>query len=459
VRKTKEILLIVEDDAGLQKQMRWSFDAYETLVAGDRESALVHLRRHEPAVVTLDLGLPPDPDGASEGLATLEQILMLSPDTKVIVVTGNQDRANAVKAVAMGAYDFYQKPFDPEVLGLVVERAFRLHALQQENRQLQQLQDSPMQGILTRDPGMLKMCRSVEKVAPSDATVLLLGESGTGKELLAKALHQLGPRSAKRFVAINCAAIPENLLESELFGYEKGAFTGANKQTRGKIEFADGGTFFLDEVGDLSLALQAKILRFLQERVIERVGGREEISVDVRIVCATHQDLKKLIEESRFREDLYYRLSEIVIAVPPLRDRHGDAALLAHAFMHKFSRQEGRSILSFTQDALRAVEAYPWPGNVREMENYVKRAVIMTDGSQIGAEDLGLSAPAGEPEPINLREVRDAAERNAIIKALSRVDGNILAAAELLGVSRPTLYDLVDRLGLKQSVSIKKAED
>jgi len=459
VRKTKEILLIVEDDAGLQKQMRWSFDAYETLVAGDRESALVHLRRHEPAVVTLDLGLPPDPDGASEGLATLEQILMLAPDTKVIVVTGNQDRANAVKAVAMGAYDFYQKPFDPEVLGLVVERAFRLHALQRENRQLQQLQDSPMQGILTRDPGMLKMCRSVEKVAPSDATVLLLGESGTGKELLAKALHQLGPRSAKRFVAINCAAIPENLLESELFGYEKGAFTGANKQTRGKIEFADGGTFFLDEVGDLSLALQAKILRFLQERVIERVGGREEISVDVRIVCATHQDLKKLIEESRFREDLYYRLSEIVIAVPPLRDRHGDAALLAHAFMHKFSRQEGRSILSFTQDALRAVEAYPWPGNVREMENYVKRAVIMTDGSQIGAEDLGLSAPAGEPEPINLREVRDAAERNAIIKALSRVDGNILAAAELLGVSRPTLYDLVDRLGLKQSVSIKKAED
>jgi two-component system NtrC family response regulator len=459
VRKTKEILLIVEDDAGLQKQMRWSFDAYETLVAGDRESALVHLRRHEPAVVTLDLGLPPDPDGASEGLATLEQILMLAPDTKVIVVTGNQDRANAVKAVAMGAYDFYQKPFDPEVLGLVVERAFRLHALQRENRKLQQLQDSPMQGILTRDPGMLKMCRSVEKVAPSDATVLLLGESGTGKELLAKALHQLGPRSAKRFVAINCAAIPENLLESELFGYEKGAFTGANKQTRGKIEFADGGTFFLDEVGDLSLALQAKILRFLQERVIERVGGREEISVDVRIVCATHQDLKKLIEESRFREDLYYRLSEIVIAIPPLRDRHGDAALLAHAFMHKFSHQEGRSILGFTQDALRAVEAYPWPGNVREMENYVKRAVIMTDGSQIGAEDLGLSAPAGEPEPINLREVRDAAERNAIIKALSRVDGNILAAAELLGVSRPTLYDLVDRLGLKQSVSIKKAED
>jgi two-component system NtrC family response regulator len=459
VRKDQVTLLIVEDDPGLQKQMRWSFDAYETLVAGDRESALVQLRRHEPAVVTLDLGLPPDPDAASEGLATLEQILALMPDTKVIVVTGNQDRANAVKAVAMGAYDFYQKPFDPEVLGLVVERAFRLHALQQENRRLQQPQDSPMQGIITRDPGMIKMCRSVEKVAPSDATVLLLGESGVGKELLARALHRLSPRSAERFVAINCAAIPENLLESELFGYEKGAFTGANKQTRGKIEFAHGGTFFLDEVGDLSLALQAKILRFLQERVVEHIGGREEIPVDVRIVCATHQNLKKLIEEGRFREDLYYRLSEIVIAIPPLRDRHGDAALLAHAFMHKFSREEGRSIRGFKQDALHAIEAYPWPGNVREMENYIKRAVIMTDGSQIGAEDLGLSAPAGEPEPVNLREVRDEAERKAIIKALSRVDGNILAAAELLGVSRPTLYDLVDRHGLKQSGSTKADEN
>ena len=459
MRKNKEILLIVEDDPGLQKQMRWSFDANETLVAGDRESALMQLRRHEPAVVTLDLGLPPDPDGASEGLATLEQILALVPDTKVIVVTGNQDRANAVKAVGMGAYDFYQKPFDPEVLGLVVERAFRLHALQQENRRLQRSQDSPMQGIITRDPGMLKMCRSVERVAPSDATVLLVGESGTGKELLARALHQLSPRSAKRFVAINCAAIPENLLESELFGYEKGSFTGANKQTRGKIEFADGGTFFLDEVGDLSPALQAKILRFLQERVVERIGGREEIPVDVRIVCATHQNLKKLIEESRFREDLYYRLSEIVITIPPLRERHGDAALLAHAFMHKFRRQEGRSLLGFKQDALDAIETYAWPGNVREMENFVKRAVIMADGSQISAEDLDLPVPTEKPGLVNLREVRDEAERKAIIKVLSRVDGNILNAAELLGVSRPTLYDLVNRHGLKQSVSVKADED
>ena len=457
--KDKEVLLIVEDDPGLQKQMRWSFDAYETLVAGDRESALVQLRRYEPPVVTLDLGLPPDPDGASEGLATLEQILALAPDTKVILVTGNQDRANAVKAVGLGAYDFYQKPFDPEILGLVVGRAFGLHALQRENRQLQQLQDSPLQGIITRDAGMLKICRSVEKVAPAQATVLLLGESGTGKELLAKAVHQLSPRSAKRFVAINCAAIPENLLESELFGYEKGAFTGANKQTRGKIEYADGGTFFLDEVGDLSLSLQAKLLRFLQERVVERIGGREEIPVDVRIVCATHQNLKKLIEENRFREDLYYRLSEIVISIPPLRERHGDAALLAHAFMHKFSRQEGRALLRFKQDALDAIEAYPWPGNVREMENYIKRAVIMAEGTQIGAEDLSLKTALVELEPVNLRQVRDEAERKAIIKVLSRVDGNIIKAAELLGVSRPTLYDLINRYGLKQSVAVKADED
>ena len=454
----KEILLIVEDDPGLQKQMRWSFDDYEVIVAGDRENALLQLRRHEPAVVTLDLGLPPDADGASEGLTTLKEILALMPDTKVIVVTGNHDRANAVKAIGSGAYDFYQKPFDPEIMGLAVQRAFRLHALQQENRRLQQSQDTSMQGIISRDPGMLKLCRSVEKVAPSDATVLLQGESGTGKELLAKALHQLSPRASKRFVAINCAAIPENLLESELFGYEKGAFTGASKQTRGKIEIADGGTFFLDEVGDLPLPLQAKLLRFLQERVVERLGGREEIPVDVRIVCATHQNLKKLIEDGRFREDLYYRLSEIVIAIPPLRERPGDATLIAHALMQKFCAQEGRSLLGFEQDALDAIEGHPWPGNVREMENYMKRAVIMAEGVKIGAEDLGLVQVSGTPEPVNLRQVRDEAERKAIIKVLSRVDGNIVSAAALLGVSRPTLYDLINRHGLKQSVSVKAEE-
>jgi two-component system NtrC family response regulator len=456
--KDSAALLIVEDDPGLQKQMRWSFDAHETLVAGDRESALTLVRRHEPPVVTLDLGLPPDADGASEGLATLEQILALAPDTKVIVVTGNQDRANAVKAVGLGAYDFCQKPFEPQVLGLVVDRAFRLHALQQENRQLRQARESPSLGIITRDPAMLRVCRNVEKVAPSDATVLVVGESGTGKELLAKALHQLSPRSARRFVAINCAAIPENLLESELFGYERGAFTGATRQTKGKIEFADGGTFFLDEVGDLSPPLQAKLLRFLQERVLERVGGREEIAVDVRIVCATHQNLKKLIETGRFREDLYYRLSEIEVAIPPLRDRPGDATLLAHAFMHKFALGEARPVLSFKQDALDAIEAYGWPGNVREMENFVKRAVIMSEGSHITAADLGLPAPDGAPEPVNLREVRDEAERRAIVRVLSRVDGNVADAAQLLGVSRPTLYDLINRHGLKQATSVKSED-
>lgn len=441
----KNVLLIVEDDLGLQKQMRWSFDDSETIFAADRESALAQLRRHEPPVVTLDLGLPPDSNGASEGLATLEQMLVLAPETKVIVVTGNQDRANAVKAVGMGAYDFYQKPFDPEVLRLMVGRAFRLYALQQENRRLQELQEAPTLGIITRDPGMLKVCRSVEKVAPSDATVLILGESGTGKELIARGLHRFSPRATKRFVAINCAAIPENLLESELFGYEKGAFTGAHRQTRGKIEFADGGTFFLDEVGDLSPALQAKMLRFLQERVVEHLGGREEIGVDVRIVCATHQNLKKLIAEGRFREDLYYRLSEIVISIPPLRDRPGDAALLARALMNKFNQQEGRSIRGFAQDAIIAIESYAWPGNVREMENCIKRAVIMAGGPQIDVADLGLDAPSGAAEPLNLRQVRDDAERTAIIKVLSRVDGNIVHAAQLLGVSRPTLYDLIKR--------------
>ncbi|MEW5943480.1 MAG: PEP-CTERM-box response regulator transcription factor [Pseudomonadota bacterium] len=448
--QNKGTLLVVEDDPGLQKQMRWSFDGYEVIIAGDRESALAQLRRHEAPVVTLDLGLPPDADHASEGLAALEQILALAPDTKVIVVTGNQDRSNAVKAIGMGAYDFYQKPFDPEVLGLVVERAFRLHALQQENRRLQLgCVESPMGGIITRDPGMLKVCRSVEKVAPSTATVMLLGESGTGKELLARALHQLSPRAGKRFVAINCAAIPENLLESELFGYEKGAFTGAAKQTPGKIEYADGGTFFLDEVGDLPLPLQAKLLRFLQERVVERIGGRQEIPVDVRIVCATHQKLKELITAGRFREDLFYRLSEIVIEIPPLRDREGDAALLAHAFMNKFASQARHAVRGFSQDALDAIENHTWPGNVREMENCIKRAVIMAEGSQISAGDLGLEAAEKELEPVNLRQVREDAERRAILKVLGRVDGNIAKAAELLGVSRPTLYDLINRHGLK----------
>ncbi len=443
-------LLIIEDDPGLQKQLRWSFDEYEVVVAGDREAALAQIRRHEPAVVTMDLGLPPDPDGATEGLATLQQILALAPATRVIVLTGNQDRANAVKAIAMGAYDFHQKPCDQEVLGLVLQRAFMLHALQQENRRMQQLQsDSPMAGLITRDPGMLKVCRSMEKVAPTTASVMLLGESGTGKEVLARALHQMSQRSGQRFMAINCAAIPENLLESELFGYEKGAFTGAAKQTKGKVELANGGTFFLDEVGDLPMSLQAKLLRFLQERVIERIGGHEEIAVDVRIVCATHQNLKELAATGRFREDLYYRLSEIVVTIPPLRARNGDATLLAHHFKNKFSASESRAGLHFSQEALAAIDSYGWPGNVREMENCIKRAVIMADGPHISADDLGLAVASDDDAPLNLRQVRDQAESAAIVKALSRADGNIVKASEMLGISRPTMYDLMSRHAIK----------
>jgi len=446
----KQKLLVIEDDPGLQKQLRWSFEDYEVLIAGDRESALAQVRRHEPAVVTMDLGLPPDPDGSTEGMATLQQILALAPNTKVIVLTGNQEHANAVKAIGIGAYDFHQKPFDQEALGMVIKRAFFLHALQEENRNLMRsLADSPMAGIVSRDPGMLKVCRNIEKVAPASASVMLLGESGTGKEVIARAVHRLSPRKEKRFVAINCAAIPENLLESELFGYEKGAFTGAVKQTLGKIEMADGGTFFLDEVGDLPMALQAKLLRFLQERVLERVGGRVEIPVDVRIVCATHQNLKELAQAGRFREDLYYRLSEIVVTIPPLRDRTGDAALLAHHFKNIFSAKEGRSSLNFSAAALAAIENHPWPGNVREMENCVKRAVIMSDGPQIGPEDLGLDGVVEANEPINLRQVRDEAGYSALIKAIARSDGNIARAAEMLGISRPTLYDLMSRHGIK----------
>jgi two-component system, NtrC family, response regulator len=445
-------LLIVEDDPALQKQIRWAFDQYEALLADDRESALVQIRRNTPAVVTMDLGLPPDADSVSEGFALLQQILELAPDTKVIVLTGQNDQANALRAVALGAYDFFAKPFEPEILSLTVERAFRLYDLQQENHRLQAMrQPDALGGLITRDPAMLRLCRTVEKVASSNATVLFLGESGTGKEVLARGLHEASSRRSERFVAINCAAIPENLLESELFGYEKGAFTGAAKTTPGKIETANRGTLFLDEIGDLPMPLQAKLLRFLQERVIERVGGRSEIPVDVRIVCATHQDLKGLIKEGRFREDLYYRLAEIVVEIPPLRDRLGDLSLLAHAFVKRFATENNRGALLLREDALSAIEMHAWPGNVRELENCVKRAVIMAEGGHITAEDIGLELPAdGEGPVLDLRQVRDEAERRAILAALGRSNGNVVKAAEMLGVSRPTLYDLMHRFGLKQ---------
>ena len=444
-------LLIVEDDPALQKQIRWAFDNYETLAADDCESALALVRRHQPPVVTMDLGLPPDPDSVSEGFRLLEQILAVAPQTKVIVLTGQNDRSNALRAVGLGAYDFFAKPFEVEMLGLTIDRAYRLYDLQQENNRLQLMhQPDVLAGLISRDPDVLRVCRTVEKVAGSDATVLVLGESGTGKELIARGVHAASPRSKERFVAINCAAIPDNLLESELFGYEKGAFTGAAKTTPGKIEAAHRGTLMLDEIGDLPHSLQAKLLRFLQERVIERIGGRQEIPIDVRIVCATHQDLKTLIKEGRFREDLYYRLAEIVVSIPPLRDRKGDAALLAHAFVRRFASEQNRGAMTLREDALRAIEAHPWPGNVRELENCIKRAVIMADGNQITLDDVGLSdVPDDQEISLDLRLVREKAEKGVIITALSRSDGNVLKAAEMLGVSRPTLYDLMHRYGLK----------
>ena len=446
----RQTLLIVEDDPALQKQMRWSFDDYECVLADDFDSAIVQLRRHEPAVVTMDLGLPPVPDDVGEGFRLLREMLALLPMTKVIVLTGQHDRDNAVKAVALGAYDFFGKPFEPDLLKLTLDRAFRLHELQMENLRLRQMERGPLADFLTHDAAMMKLCRMVERVASTNATVALIGESGTGKEILARGVHSLSTRSKGRFVAINCAAIPENLLESELFGYEKGAFTGAVRQTLGKIETAHKGTLFLDEIGDLPMPLQAKLLRFLQERVIERIGGREEIPVDVRIVCATHRDLKALIREGRFREDLYYRLAEIVLDIPPLRDRTGDAVLLAHAFVQRFSRENGRGGLHLSDAAVSAIESHPWPGNVRELENCLKRAVIMADGSQITPEDLGLDENDAALEHLNLRHVRDEAERRAVVRVLARTNYNIARAAEILGVSRPSLYDLMNRFGWKE---------
>jgi two-component system, NtrC family, response regulator len=445
VADTARKLLIVEDDRGLQKQLKWCFDGYEVLIAEDRDSALSELRRHAPAVVLQDLGLPPDPEGVSEGFATLHEILQVAPGTKVIVVTGNEDHDNALKAVGFGAYDFYQKPVDVDVLHLLVSRAFTLWELEAENRRLAVQQSrSPLEGIVAVSQPMQDVCRRIEKIAPVDVTTLLLGESGTGKEVFAKAIHGLGPRVAGRFVAINCAAIPEALLESELFGHEKGAFTGAHKQMPGKIELAHAGTLLLDEIGDMPAPLQAKLLRFLQERTIERVGGRKEIPVDVRVVCATNQDLQQLIAEGRFREDLYYRISEVTIRIPPLRERPGCRIVLAQHFLQTYATRMNRKLRGLSEDAMAAIEVHAWPGNVRELENRLKGAVAISEGPTITAGDLGLAGGLELPV-MTLRAVRDAAERRAVLQALAAAGGNVTRAAALLGVSRPTVYDLVSR--------------
>ena len=444
----KKVLLIVEDDLGIQKQLKWSFDNYQTVITGDRAEAITALRRFMPSVVTLDLGLPPDPANASEGLKTLKEILQLAPATKVIVVTGNDDRQNAIEAVALGAYDFYQKPVDLDVLNLIIDRAFQLDRLEKENIKLQQNAAEPLKGIIASSVKMQKLSRMIEKIAPTNVTTLLLGESGTGKEVLAKAIHGLSDRSSKPFVAVNCAAIPENLLESELFGYEKGAFTGATKQTKGKIEYANGGTFFLDEIGDLPFSLQAKLLRFIQERTIERLGGRAEIPVDVRIVCATHQNVQKHIDDGLFREDLYYRINEITVDIPPLREREGDAIVIATALLKRFNEENGKNIKGFTKDAAQLIESYQWPGNIRQLENKIKRAVIMTDETRLTVDDLAIGQSTEEEIPLNLKEVREIAETNAIKRALAYSDNHISNAAKLLGVTRPTLYALFTKYGI-----------
>lgn len=443
-------LLIVEDDLGLQRQLRWAYDGYQVLVASDRAQAIELLRAEEPDVVTLDLGLPPDPDGVTEGFETLDAILSLKPDTKVIVASGHGARESALKAIDHGAWDFYQKPIDIDALGLIVARAFHVHALEDENRRLAEASAgvTTLGGIITASPEMLKVTRTVERVAAADVSVMLLGASGTGKELLARGLHEASPRKRGAFVAINCAAIPETLLESELFGHEKGAFTGAVKTTEGKIEQATGGTLFLDEVGDIPLPLQVKLLRFLQERTIERIGGRRPIAVDTRIVCATHQDVDAMVADGRFREDLYYRLAEIVVRIPSLVERPGDASLLARHFVKKHASQMKLGVNGLAPDAVAAIDGWGWPGNVRELENRVKRAVIMADGKLVTAADLDL-APAADPLPLNLKAAREDADRRVIRYALAQAEGNISNTAKLLGISRPTLYDLMKAYGLQ----------
>ena len=443
-------VLVVDDDLGIQKQLKWSLTDYDVVYAEDRESAIAQLRRHEPSVVTLDLGLPPDPANASEGLAALAEMLSLAPHTKVIVVTGNNDKTNALKAIELGAYDFYQKPIDSDTIKIIINRALNLANLEHENRIL--IKSSPSMGkIIGNSASIQAASRRAEKIAQTDISALLLGESGTGKEVFARSIHEHSQRSEKAFIAINCASIPENLLESELFGYEKGAFTGANKTTPGKIEMAQGGTLFLDEIGDMPIGLQAKMLRFLQERVIERVGGRTEIPVDIRVICATHRDIPSMVADESFREDLFYRVGEITIDIPPLKDRDQDVILLAKTFLSQYCQEFSAKVKGFSDAAIKAMLAHPWPGNIRELQNKLKSAVILAEGQLINADDLGLREvdDSEDKEILNLREVREVAESRAIRKAYIRADKNISKTAELLGVTRPTLYSLIDKYHLE----------
>jgi len=446
----KPKLLIVEDDEGLCAQYRWAFPACEVLLAHTRQQALALVRRDNPPVAIMDLGLPPDPDGVTEGFAMLTEVLRIVPTTKVLIATGSGARENALKAVGLGAYDFCEKTVEIEVLRTIVDRALNLHRLEDENRRLANLPvRSAIERIVTASVPMLKVCRDIEKLAATNVPVLLLGESGTGKEALAAALHELGPRAKQPFVAINCGAIPENLLESELFGHERGAFTGAVRQSIGKIESAHKGTLFLDEIGDLPHQLQVKLLRFLQDQIIERIGGRQKIQVDVRIVSATNANLEEKIALGSFRGDLFYRMNAVTVRIPPLRERTGDAMLLANFFLNRFNREFSRDIRGFTEAAVAALDAHDWPGNVREMENRLKRAVVMAETRMIGVADLELAAGEQALPDLDLRAARARAERAVVQAALARGNNTLATAARLLGVSRPTLYALMAEHGIE----------
>jgi two-component system, NtrC family, response regulator len=437
-------LLLVQSDHALRRELEAMFVDFNVVCSDASEQALALVRRAEPDVVLFDLGGARETALAVKELELLRQILTLAPNTKIIAMTEPDARELAVHAAGLGATDFYHKPIVARVLSIVVRRAFRIRELEEENWRLrEQTGAMALEGIIGASDAMRSLCHAIEKVAPTNVTVLLLGESGTGKELMVRALHRLSGRAHQPFVAINCAAIPETLLESELFGYEKGAFTGAAKRTLGKLELASGGTLFLDEIGEMPVSLQAKLLRVVQERTVERIGGRAPIALDLRLICATNCDLDALMGSGAFREDLFYRLSEVTIRVPPLRDRQGDGLLLAQFMLQETAQRYGRATKGFAPDAIRAIQAHRWPGNVRELENRIKGAVIMADSAVVSATDLGLSDPGDNPEYLNLRAARQRAEVQAVRQALAVAHANLSQAAQLLGVTRPTLYDLL----------------
>jgi len=450
----RERLLIIEDDEDIRTQLTYALqDEYDVSVAGDRARAAAAVQEAPPEIVTLDLGLPPTPDTAEEGLRALEDILAVAPEAKVIIITGNGDRANAVTAVERGAFDYHLKPVNLDDLKVVLRRATYLRQLERESEeQARQREDSiRFTDILGSTPKMREIFGVIQRVAKTDATVLCEGESGTGKELVARAVHSHSPRRSAPFVAINCGAIPETLLESELFGHERGSFTGAHAQRKGKIEMATGGTLFLDEITEMSLPLQVKLLRFLQQREIERVGGREVIPIDVRVVAATNQSLDEALRGGRFREDLYYRLSVVTIHLPPLRERGEDVVLLANAFLRRNAQALKRKV-RFSPEALEAIVKYQWPGNIRELENKVHRAVIMATSRIISSQDLDLNPSAVIDALPTLREARDQSERRLIVNALVRSRGNISRAARVLDISRPTFHDML----VKHSIDAKE---